>query len=89
LDAGILAAPPSQWRQLLENQLTAAAEDLCGELAAVRREISQALSLPVCMTGSGSAMFVLCDDAAEAAATVAAVPDDLKPNCIIVQNNNW
>jgi len=45
--------------------------------------------LPVCITGSGSAMFILCDSPAEAAATFAAFDDALRALCIPVRSNPW
>lgn len=81
--------PPSRWRHLLRNQLAAAAETVCDGLADLRRRLAAAVDAPVCMTGSGSAFFILCDDLPEARAVHAAVPPDLPVNCLIVRRNPW
>lgn len=72
LDAELLAAPPSRWRDKLVNQLAAPAESVRPELAKMRASLARAVSLPVCLTGSGSGMFVLCDDDSEAASAAGA-----------------
>ncbi|MCE5325385.1 MAG: 4-(cytidine 5'-diphospho)-2-C-methyl-D-erythritol kinase [Planctomycetaceae bacterium] len=68
-----LRQKPSQWRGRLKNQLTAAAQDVCPPLGLLRQTVESRVAAPVCMTGSGSAMFVLCDSAAEAADIAAAL----------------
>lgn len=83
------AQPPSQWRGLLVNQLTDAAWSTCGEVEGIMARLREACDLPVCMTGSGSATFILCDDGAEAAAALAAMPDDIRRQCVAVRNNPW
>jgi 4-diphosphocytidyl-2-C-methyl-D-erythritol kinase len=89
LDPKLLAGPPSHWRGLLENQLAPAAEWLYPQLRRVREEISVAVSKPVCLTGSGSALFVLCNDLEEARQVLAASPERLRRDCIIVASNPW
>jgi 4-diphosphocytidyl-2C-methyl-D-erythritol kinase len=64
------------------NDLAPAAEAVCPGLADLRRRLTDALPLPVHMTGSGSALFVLCDDEAEADAALARVPPDIRPWCV-------
>jgi 4-diphosphocytidyl-2-C-methyl-D-erythritol kinase len=89
LDPAILAGPPSRWRGLLRNDLLAAAGQVAKELAAAHDRLSRALPVPVCLTGSGSALFALCDDLAEARAVLSAVPQDLHGACRIVVRNDW
>jgi len=82
-------SPPSSWRHLLVNQLTGAARRVCPALGEMLDNLAGAVPAPVHMTGSGSAAFILCDDDAEAAAIAAAVPTEIKPDCIVVGQNNW
>jgi len=85
LDTGLLKAyPPSAWRGLLRNQLAPAAESLCAELAALWAGLAEALALPVCVTGSGSASFIPCDSDDEAISLVTSLPEDLRRRCVIV-----
>jgi 4-diphosphocytidyl-2-C-methyl-D-erythritol kinase len=88
LDPSVLADPPSQWRGRMVNQLLLAARGMAGELADAYDRLSRALSVPVGMTGSGSGMFALCDDLAEARAVLATVPQDLRDACRIVASND-
>ena len=84
----LAAEPPSQWAALLRNQLTEAA-------IRVRPEIRRALDdlaaspRPVCLTGSGSAAFILCDDEEDAMGVLADLPSTIGPRCIIVRRNTW
>lgn len=72
LDAGLIASqPPSVWRELLVNDLAGPARSVCPPLAELQDRLAEAVSAPVHITGSGSGMFILCDDAAEAAANAA------------------
>jgi len=89
LDANLLTSPSSRWRGLLVNQLAPPAEELAPQLRQARQEMSGAIHQPVCMTGSGSALFVLCDDAEEAKAVLSALPESLRKDCIIVADNGW
>jgi len=90
LDAGILSeGPPSLWRQRLQNDLTEAAIRVCGELSVLRSRFGASAGAPVHMTGSGSAMFILCDDAAEASEVFSRLDDDLQDMCVIVGRNEW
>ena len=85
----LLRQPPSRWRTRLVNQLAPAAEIVQPRLDEMLSRLRGAISLPVCVTGSGSAMFVLCDDAAEAAAVLEQAPADLRPLCFAVANSTW
>jgi 4-diphosphocytidyl-2-C-methyl-D-erythritol kinase len=81
--------PPSVWRDRLVNDLAHPAERVCPEMAALRRRLATALGTCVCVTGSGSGLFVLCDDEAEAARTRHAVPPDVRPISLVVRPNPW
>lgn len=60
------AGDPKQIGGLLHNRLQEAAEDLCPQVAALRRRF-ESLGLPgVLMTGSGSSVFGLCGDQRQA-----------------------
>jgi 4-diphosphocytidyl-2-C-methyl-D-erythritol kinase len=89
LDPSVLTDPPSRWRGRMANQLLPAARQVSGELAIAYDRLSRALPVPVCMTGSGSGLFALCDDLAEAQAFLAAAPQDLRDACRIVASNDW
>lgn len=85
----MVAGPPSRWRGQLVNHLAPAAEALCPPLAGVRRQLAEAIGLPVQLTGSGSAMFVLCDDADEAQQVTARVPDAFDGEARVVGACPW
>ena len=89
LDPSILANPPSRWRARLSNQLLEAACQVCPPLRATHQRLCEALPVPVALTGSGSAMFALCDNLMEAQKVHAAVPPDLRTACRIVVGNDW
>jgi 4-diphosphocytidyl-2-C-methyl-D-erythritol kinase len=84
-----LRKPPSRWRQLLHNDLAGAAIRVCPPLGPLWRRLTAALELPVCLTGSGSALFVLCDGVAEAEAVCGRVPRDLGARWVVVRPNGW
>ncbi len=88
LDAGAIRGRAAAWSGLLENQLTGAAERLCPALAEMRRRMEAELQLPVHMSGSGSAMFVLCDGTNEAD-DIAEQLADMPAELIIVESNPW
>ena len=74
LGAGMMASqPPSVWREQLVNDLAEPARLVCPPLADLQDRLAGAVAAPVHVTGSGSGMFVLCDDAAEAEASARAV----------------
>ena len=89
LDEGLLAGPPSSWRAELHNQLTPPALRVGEGLVRLRDSLSRATSLPVCMTGSGSGLFVLCDSRDEATRVSDGLDPAPRPRCLIVQNNPW
>ena len=83
------AKPPSIWRDRLVNDLAAPAERVCPQMARLRRRLATALGMRICVTGSGSGLFVLCDDEAEAARLWNAVPPDVRSICRVVGPNPW
>jgi 4-diphosphocytidyl-2-C-methyl-D-erythritol kinase len=89
LSLDTLRAPPSVWRRHLVNDLAAAAGRVCPELACLYAKLSDAVAPPVCLTGSGSTMFVLCDDPPEAAATAAAIRGVTDSEVLVVEQNPW
>lgn len=89
LSLDTLAAPPSTWRGQLVNDLAGAAGRVCPEMARLHAKLSDAVAPPVCITGSGSTMFILCDDEPEAAATVAAVREVTDREVLVVEQNPW
>ncbi|MCD4823167.1 MAG: 4-(cytidine 5'-diphospho)-2-C-methyl-D-erythritol kinase [Phycisphaerae bacterium] len=89
LDVHLLTSPPSQWRDMLVNQLESPAMESAGELAELRDALGKALPLPVHMSGSGSTLFVLCDNQAEATDTLERIPKPIQSCCRIVRMNSW
>lgn len=85
LDEALLASPPSAWRGLLVNDLLPAAQLVCPALAAWREAITRA-GLPVSMSGSGSSLFLLCDDHPQALAARRMLPPSLAASCLLVRN---
>ena len=90
LDPEMLAdEPPSSWRGLLKNDLAAAARQVNAELDDAWRRLGEALPLPVCITGTGSAMFVICDDEDEAGGVWRRLPQDFRDRSVVVRPNPW
>jgi len=89
LDVALLAQPPSRWRGLLVNQLAPAAEELFPPLRRIRQEMAGAVGQDVGMTGSGSALFILCDDLEEAHRVLAALAGRFQRECLLVCSNPW
>jgi 4-diphosphocytidyl-2-C-methyl-D-erythritol kinase len=88
LDPSALASePPSRWRHRLVNQLFPAALKVCPALGELWNALRAALPCPVHMSGSGSALFILCDDERELAAMLARVPKHLQGRFIAVRNS--
>ena len=89
-DVELLASrPPSAWRDRLRNDLLPAAEAVCPELGDLRWRLECQAQLPVCLTGSGSGLFILCDDDSEADTILARLDDELKSLCGVVRNCPW
>ncbi len=90
LPAELLASsPPSVWREMLVNDLATAAGALCPPLAEVRGLLREAAGIPVCETGSGSAMFMLCDDRREGRRVLATLPEKLARRCVAAAMHPW
>ncbi|MCK5113503.1 MAG: 4-(cytidine 5'-diphospho)-2-C-methyl-D-erythritol kinase [Phycisphaerae bacterium] len=89
LDAKFFAKPVSQWRDLMVNDLTRPAMGLFTQLAEIYQAIASCVELPLCMSGSGSTLFVLCDSESEAADVVGKIPDEFRSTARIVQSNPW
>lgn len=87
--ATIADQPPSQWRDRLRNDLARPARRICPGLAATWDQLRHALPIPVHLAGSGSALFVLCDDHAELQGVLAAVEPSLPVTCRIVGPTSW
>ncbi len=83
------SSPPSAWRTDLANDLAAPACVVCPALGELRRELSSVCPVPVHVTGSGSGLFCLCDDADELARVRAALPDSLARLAVAVRANPW
>jgi len=83
------ATPPSEWRARLANDLTAAAEAVSEQLRQTLEILRACAAAPVSITGSGSAMFIICDSLAEAQAVARRLPPDLPGRTVIVLPNPW
>ncbi len=81
--------PPSAWRSKLVNQLTPAAVAINPALGELLEQLQASLASTVHLTGSGSAMFVLCDDEREAASVRARIDGNLPLKTLIVSQNPW
>jgi len=89
LDLSLLESPPSRWSPRLVNQLAAAAQRVAGPLAELMKALARALGLPVHLTGSGSAVFALFDDAQGALAAAKRLAGEELPPCVVVGQNGW
>ena len=87
--SAISAQPPVRWRKSLQNDLAPAARTVCPELATAWDALAKEISPTVRMTGSGSALFILCDTMAEANQALADMEDDFRQHCCLVQMNPW
>jgi len=85
----LAATPPSAWRARLANDLTAAAEAVSEQLRQTLELLRACAAAPVSMTGSGSAMFIICDSVDEAQAVARRLPPDLPGRTVIVLPNPW
>lgn len=84
-----LEQPPSRWRSLLTNDLQPAAARVRPALVGISAAIAAATHLPVHLTGSGSALFVLTDDEPAAREAARSMPADMSPRCRLVCSNPW
>lgn len=88
LEEEFLTGRPSNWRSLLRNDLLPAAVRVCPQLAGVKAKLAQA-GVPVCLSGSGSAMFMLFDDVCQALQALRRIEPSLASQCIVIQSNEW
>jgi 4-diphosphocytidyl-2-C-methyl-D-erythritol kinase len=88
-DTGLLRGRPSEWRGLLRNELGEAARKVCPGLSALWDAAAAAAGAPVCLTGSGSGLFILCDDVGEASAVLRRLPEDLPCRRVVAPSNPW
>jgi 4-diphosphocytidyl-2-C-methyl-D-erythritol kinase len=89
IDAEPLRDPPVAWRGRLENQLGPAARLVCPPLGDAWDRLAAASPAPVHMSGSGSALFILCNDPAETDGIWDRLPADLRADCTVVRLNGW
>ncbi|MFP4052528.1 MAG: 4-(cytidine 5'-diphospho)-2-C-methyl-D-erythritol kinase [Phycisphaerae bacterium] len=76
-----LLQPPSRWREDLQNQLGPAARRVSPTLANLWDALRTSLPVTPMLTGSGSALFCLCDHEKELQAVAAAVSVERLPLC--------
>ena len=89
LDTQIFSKPVSQWRNLIVNDLMKPGLELFKPLTEAYRAIEPCMGLPLCMSGSGSTLFVLCDSQPEAVSVIRKIPDDFRSYARIVRSNPW
>ncbi len=80
---------PSRWQDKVFNDLESAAMKVCPTLADISSNLADETHLPVHITGSGSAMFIICDDANEAESAIANLSGKMKNHCRVVSLNSW
>ena len=78
--------PPSTWRDRLANQLAEPALRVRPALRTLRDRLIDAAGLPVHVTGSGSAMFILFDSESDARSALDTLPEDLRTLCQTVHS---
>jgi len=83
------SGPPSAWRGRLVNQLGPAARTVSPQLGPLWDAVAAAVGPPVHLTGSGSAMFVLCDDEAEAGDVLASLPPEMPARVAAARLCGW
>ncbi len=79
--------PPSRWRRGLRNDLTAAACAAGDEFRRLFEQLTDCVGEDLAVTGSGSALFVLCDDEDEAAEMMRRLPDGLPGRTVLVSGS--
>jgi len=89
MPAELLADPPSKWRDGLENQLTVPATFVSPELSEKMELIRESTGIRPHLTGSGSGIFIPCDDDREAAEVISSFPGDLQVDSVAVRTNPW
>ena len=81
-----LAGPATSWAGRLVNQLAGPAFCARPALAKWYDALASAAARPVSVTGSGSAMFILCDTPEDAQATMGQLPTDLRQGCRVIRS---
>ncbi|KKL53815.1 hypothetical protein LCGC14_2271640 [marine sediment metagenome] len=89
VSAGQIRGPASSWRGELVNDLSEAAVQVRPALADIRTRLGDATAMPVHITGSGSAVFMLFDSVERLLEARAALPADMRPCCRAVMLNPW
>ena len=87
LSVSLLRQKPSRWRHLLDNQLLPPARQVSPAVGRMLKEIAHATRVPISMSGSGSAAFILCDDAAEASALLGRLPSPWRDKALLVSRD--
>jgi 4-diphosphocytidyl-2-C-methyl-D-erythritol kinase len=82
--AALIASGPTP--DTLFNDLTAAAISVAPELGLLRHEVVTLAERPAHVSGSGSTLFVLCDDHMHATALAAAITEQLDVPALAVSN---
>ena len=83
------ALPPSQWGDAVCNDLRGAAERICPPLVKAAERLADATGCTVHMTGSGSGLFILADDQAQARRAADGLGDEIRTRCRIISLNPW
>ena len=84
-----LAEPVPSWRGELVNQLGRAARKVCPSLGRLWDELSSALPFPVHLSGSGSSLFVLCQDREELARAISSLPTHVRDWVVPCRRSPW
>ena len=81
---------PSEIYPYLENDLESSAFKINPELGVLRKSLETLLSVPVRLSGSGSAMFALFDTKEQAVQASLRVQSSFRElGCWVVKNNTW
>ncbi len=80
---------PARWRDLLVNDLEPPARAVCPELGRLLDELRSRSALKIHMSGSGSAVFLLADDAGHAQRIWRDLPKTVRPQTYLVRANDW
>jgi 4-diphosphocytidyl-2-C-methyl-D-erythritol kinase len=81
----LAGSPPSAWRGRMRNDLALAAYEVSAELRRLALMLRRTLRQRVALTGTGSALFVLCDDARHAGKVLRRLPPDLPGRTVLVR----
>ena len=81
--------PPSRWPRPLRNDLLPAALAASEPFRQTFEQLRERLGDRLAMTGSGSAMFVLCDDEEQARGVLGLAGADWQGQTVLVADNLW